>query len=160
MPDPASEAATFDTARPNIARVYLREPASILSQPAVAAHFDWSQPVGLLLCGILHHILDEENPGALVAELSQALPSSSYVFIHHLLDSGNPAIADVQAALQAGLGRGQFRSRAEIGALFGGLDLVPPGLVLVSEWRPDPGAPDAREHPVLQLACAGVARKP
>ena len=40
------------------------------------------------------------------------------------------------------------------------LELVDPGLVLVPDWRPDPGTPDVRHRPVLQMACAGVARKP
>ena len=92
--------------------------------------------------------------------LYSAVPSGSYVFIHHLVDSGDPEIADVQAALQQGLGRGQFRTRTEILRLFDGLELVEPGLVLVPDWRPDPGDPTAHDYPVLRLACAGVARKP
>jgi len=31
--------------------------------------------------------------------------------------------------------------------------------VLVPDWRPDPGTPSVRHHPVLRLAAAGVARK-
>jgi hypothetical protein len=138
----------------------LRHPESILQHPDVRGHLDWEQPIGLLLCGILHHILDEEHPAELVAALSDALPPGSYVFIHHLLDSGDPAIADVQEALRRGLGRGQFRTLTQIQRLFGGLELVEPGLVLVPEWRPDVGTPSADDHPVLRLACAGVARKP
>jgi hypothetical protein len=137
----------------------LRRPAELLSHPQLRRHLDFGQPIGLLLCGILHHILDGERPGDLVDTLTAALAPGSYVFIHHLLDSGDPAIADVQAALQAGLGRGQFRTRAEIAALFHGLELVEPGLVLVSEWRPTADTPSARDQPVLRLACAGVARK-
>jgi O-methyltransferase involved in polyketide biosynthesis len=138
----------------------LRDPAGIVGNPDVRRHLDWDQPIGLLLCGILHYILDEEHPAELTDGLSGALPSGSYVFIHHLLDSGDPAIADVQAAFQQSLGRGQFRTWAQIGRLFTGLELAEPGLVLVPEWRPEPGEPSAREFPVLRLACAGVARKP
>ena len=65
----------------------LRDPAGILAHPEVRKHLDWEQPIGLLLCGILHYILDEENPAELVATLYDALPSGSYVFIHHLLDA-------------------------------------------------------------------------
>jgi hypothetical protein len=138
----------------------LLHPASILEHPDVTGHLDWGQPIGLLLCGILHHVLDSEHPAGLVKALSEALPPGSYVFIHHLLDSGDPAIADVQDALQRGLGRGQFRSLAQVESFFGGLEFIEPGLVLVPEWRPDPGTPRAADYPVLRLACAGVARKP
>jgi O-methyltransferase involved in polyketide biosynthesis len=138
----------------------LRQPAGILGHPDVVRHLDWDQPAGLLLCGVLHHILDEEHPAELTQTLAAALPSGSYVFIHHLLDSGDPAIADVQAAFRNGMGRGQFRTWAQIESLFGGLELVEPGLVLVPDWRPDASTPSADAFPVLRLACAGVARKP
>jgi S-adenosyl methyltransferase len=138
----------------------LLDPASILDHPDVRRHLDWDQPIGLLLCGILHYALDEEQPAAVTASLSRALPSGSYIFIHHLLDSGDPAIADVQAAFQQSLGRGKFRTLAQIRGFFNGLDLVEPGLVLVPEWRPDAGTASARDFPVLRLACAGVGRKP
>jgi hypothetical protein len=76
------------------------------------------------------------------------------------MDSGDPAIADVQATFRQALGRGQFRTKAQIRAMFAGLPLVEPGLVLVPEWRPDSRTSNVRDHPVLRLACAGVARKP
>jgi hypothetical protein len=137
----------------------LRQPAAILGDPEVREHLDFEQPVGLLLCGIMHYILNEERPVELMKTLYGGLPSGSYVFIHHLLDSGDPEIADVQAAMQRGLGRGEFRTWPHIRSLFNGLDLVKPGLVLVPDWRPDPGDPTAQDHPVLRLACVGVARK-
>jgi hypothetical protein len=65
-----------------------------------------------------------------------------------------------QEAFQAGMGRGQFRTWAQIRALFEDLKLVEPGLVLVPDWRPDPQALSASDSPVLRLACAGVARTP
>jgi hypothetical protein len=138
----------------------LLQPAAILGHPEVRKHLDFDQPIGLLLCGIVHYILDEEHPAELMETLYRALPTGSYVFIHHLMDSGDPEIANVQAAMHKGLGRGQFRSQAQIRRLFDGLDLVEPGLVLVPDWRPDPGDPTAQEHPVLRLACVGVGRKP
>ena len=41
---------------------------------------------------------------------------------------------------------------------FSGLDLVPPGVVLVSEWRPDTNGP--RPTPAEVSCYGGVARKP
>ena len=37
-------------------------PDGILASPDVRKHLDWDRPIGLLLCGILHYVLDEENP--------------------------------------------------------------------------------------------------
>jgi hypothetical protein len=137
----------------------LRDPEGILAHPAIRRHLDWGQPIGLLLCGILHYILDEEKPAELVAALCRALPAGSYVFIHHLLASDDPSSATLQAQLQQGLGRTQFRTFAQIRELFGDLELVEPGLVLVPDWRPFLHTPRASRHPVLKLAAAGVARK-
>ena len=136
----------------------LRDPAGILSHPDVRKHLDWEQPIGLLMCGILHYILDDEHPADVVATLYDALPSGSYVFIHHLLAIEDPAAAVLQEQMRAGVGRAQFRTMDQVRDLFDGLELVEPGLVIVPDWRPEP--PAVRDHPVLEMACAGVARKP
>jgi S-adenosyl methyltransferase len=138
----------------------LLDPASIVHSPAIRDHLKWDQPIGLLLCGIVHYVLDEEDPGRLVAELTDALPSGSYVFIHHLLDTGDPEAAALQEQMLKGLGRVRFRTLAEVRRLFGDLELVEPGLVPIPEWHPDPGTPIRADYGViLSLACAGVARK-
>ncbi len=149
----ADDEATF------VADGDLRDPAGILAAPAVRDHLDWDQPVGLLMCGILHYILDEEDPAALTGTLYRALPPGSYVFIHHLLDTEDPATATLQDQMRAGLGRAQFRTMAQIRKLFDGLELVDPGVVPVSDWRPGAANPGPSGHPVLQMAAAGVARK-
>ncbi|MGH3266514.1 MAG: SAM-dependent methyltransferase, partial [Trebonia sp.] len=139
----------------------LLNPASILTNPAIRDGLDWDRPIGLLLCGILHYVLDEEDPGRVVAELVEALPSGSYVFIQHLLDTGDPAAAALQEQMVKGLGRVKFRTLPEVRALFGDLSPVEPGVVPVAEWRPDAGMPAHADHRlVLSMACAGVARKP
>jgi len=62
------------------------------------------EPVGLLMCGILHYILDEENPAEIVRTLYRTLPPGSYVFIHHLLDMEDPAAATLQDQMRGGWG--------------------------------------------------------
>jgi hypothetical protein len=136
----------------------LRDPVGILAHPDVRKHLDWGQPIGLLMCGILHYVLDDENPGEVVATLYEALPSGSYVFIHHLLATEDPDTEVLQEQMRAGLGRAQFRTMDQVMDLFNGLELVEPGVVLVPDWRPE--LPAVRDHPVLEMACVGVARKP
>ena len=138
----------------------LLSPASIIGSPAISRHLDFSKPVGLLLCGIVHYVLDEDRPADLIGELTAKLAPGSYVFIHHLLDTGDPASAGLQAQMAKGFGRVRFRTLAQVRALFGpGMELVPPGLVPVPEWRPDPGTPLRADYGILEMACAGVARK-
>ena len=78
--------------------------------------------------------------------------------IHHLLALEDPAAAVLQEQMRSGVGRAQFRIMDEVRALFGGMELIEPGLVPVPDWRPEPRA--IRDHPVLEMACVGVARKP
>jgi hypothetical protein len=67
--------------------------------------------------------------------------------------------AGLQAALQRGLGRVQFRTREQVRDLFAGLELVGPGVLPVPDRRPDPGTLSAR--PASPAApCAGPARRP
>jgi hypothetical protein len=140
----------------------LLAPASIVESPAIRRHLDWDQPIGLLLCGIVHYVLDDEDPVGLIGDLVAALPPGSYVFIHHLLDTGDPAAAELQARMLQGLGRVKFRTLAEVHVLFGDLELVKPGLVAVPEWHPgeDTPPPLGDDAGVLSLACVGVGRKP
>jgi O-methyltransferase involved in polyketide biosynthesis len=141
----------------------LRRPDALLADPVLRAHIDFDQPVGLLLCGILHYILDDEDPYRIVRTLVEELPSGSHVFVHHLITVGPEVDADTaeaEAALRQGVGRGQFRTTDEVAAFLDGLDLVAPGVVTVPDWRPDADTPSANAHPVLRLAAVGVARKP
>ncbi len=138
-----------------------RDPGGITGNPVVRSHLDWTEPIGLLLCGILIHVMDDEQPAALTAALVDALPSGSYVFIQHLLELEHPATAQIKQFMTQTLGRVQFRTLDQVRELFGGLELVEPGLVPVPDWRPDEDdlAPESGPR-ALGLACAGVARKP
>jgi trans-aconitate methyltransferase len=139
----------------------LRNPARITGHPLVRAHLDWTRPIGLLLSGILHQITDDERPAQLTAQLIDALPSGSYVFIHHLLDRDGPGANHLKKLMARAFGRAQFRTFDQVREMFGGLELVEPGLVRTFEWRPDEDARAGQDGPApLGLACAGVARKP
>jgi len=115
----------FDPSRPHVSRVYdyllggknnFAADRAVGDQiPAIRAHLDWNQPIGLLLRGIVHYILDSDGPVGLVPALTAGLPPGSYVFIHHLLDTGDPAAARLQAQMLKGLGRVQFRTLAQVG---------------------------------------------
>jgi hypothetical protein len=131
----------------------LRDPEDILS--AARELLDWNRPIGLVLCGILHFLLDEEKPAALVGALVDALPSGSCVFINHMVQTDSSAT--LEAVMRQGLGRTRFRTREQILELFGGLELVDPGLVPATDWRPDG---PASNPPMVALSWTGVARKP
>ena len=138
----------------------LLHPGRLLADPALRAAIDLDRPVGLLLCGVLHYVSDEEDPAGIVASLVEALPSGSHVFLHHLVEAGTPGEKAAEAALRQGIGRGFFRTPDQVRDLMAGLEPVDPGLVRVPDWRPDGSVDTAGDHPVLRLAVAAVGRKP
>ena len=137
----------------------IRDPAGIVGQPLVRGHLDWAQPIGLLLSGILYHVVDFEHPEKIIGTLIDALPAGSYVFIHHLLAMDDPLSAALEEFCVRTFGRVQFRTLDQVRGLFGGLEFVDPGLVSVADWRPDsPVSPQLAA--ISRVACAGLARKP
>ena len=130
----------------------LRDPEAILS--SARELLDWNQPIGLVLCGILHFLADEEKPAALIATLVDALPSGSCVFINHMVQADS--LAALEDLMRNGIGHARFRTREQILELFAGLELIEPGLVQATDWRPDGPALDP---PMVALACSGVAKK-
>jgi hypothetical protein len=138
----------------------LRDPAAILSDPVTRDVLDFGQPIGLVVVAILHFIQDEEQPRQILATLLDALPPGSYLAASHLTTEHDPvATAAGQRAMRRAGMTMQKRDSGEFARLaFRGLELVPPGVVLVSEWRPDVAEP--RPTPAEVNCYGGVARKP
>jgi hypothetical protein len=144
----------------------IRDPEAILSHPEVGALIDFSQPVGLLLMAILHHLNDHEDPGGVAARLRDRMPSGSHVAISHFHNPGD-ALPDISKEAIAAeklfnekLGTGRWRTRGEILAYFGDWELLEPGLVPMPEWRPEPGTGPSRQTHTYHTFIGGMARKP
>ena len=138
----------------------LRSPLDILTSPVVRSVLDFGQPVALMLIAVLHFLQDEDKPEAVLSTLLDALPSGSYLAASHLTAEHEPDGLGAGQRLyrEAGIPM-QIRDADEFASLaFSGLELVPPGVVLVSEWRPDSQAP--RPTPAEVSCYGGVARKP
>jgi hypothetical protein len=137
----------------------LRDPAAILTDAVTKEILDFSKPIALTLVAILHFIMDEDEPERILRSFLDILPPGSYLVASHL--SGEHDEASMSGAEQAyksaGI-RGQARDSDEFARLaFSGLELIPPGVVLVSEWRP--GGTGPRPIPSEVNCYGGVARK-
>jgi S-adenosyl methyltransferase len=120
----------------------LREPEKILADPVVRETLDFTQPIALMLLSVLHFIADSDDPAAILAALVDALPSGSFLTASHISPEHNPigihSLEDTYRAVGVTV---QSRTAEEFGRLvFKGLDLVEPGVVLVTQWRPIPTA--------------------
>ena len=124
-----------------------------------ATLLDLDEPVGVVLSAILHLVPDASDPYGLVAELVEAVAPGSHLLISHMASDIDihrmSDLAEESERLKPQMGYTfALRSRAEVTRFTEGLELVPPGIVRVDEWRPGP-TPD-RPTPVYAL----VARKP
>jgi hypothetical protein len=134
----------------------LTDPVALLA--GAAATLDFRQPVAILLPSTLPFIPSTAQVAAIVSTLLAALPRGSYLALCHVASDLDPELGagadawNMMSSLQVTL-----RSRAEVDGLTAGLDLVEPGLVPVSEWRPVPG--EARlDPPVPVYALVGRKR--
>ena len=137
----------------------LRNPEAILSHPVTQEMLDFTQPLALITAGILHFVVDEEKPAEIVRILVDALPSGSYLVASHITPEHSPkgTTAAQRSFQSAGIPVQPRDSDVFARLAFSGLDLVPPGVVLVSEWRPDQMGP--RPTPTEVGCYGGVARK-
>jgi hypothetical protein len=139
----------------------LRHPEAILSHRSLRETLDLTQPVGLLLVSVLHFLPDTDAYPA-VARLREALaPGSGLVISHAAVEGLARESSDAAASVyqRSTVPGGAVRTRAGIGRFFDGYDLLPPGLVWVSQWQPGHVA-DVGEHPENIGLLAAVARKP
>jgi S-adenosyl methyltransferase len=116
----------------------LRDPAGILGNPELSGAIDFSQPVALCMTLVLHFIRDEDGPHRIVGRLCEALCPGSYLVISHVTgENRDPdamrAIAAIYDQATAPLA---VRTKDEIARFFQGFELVEPGIVYLSQWRP------------------------
>jgi hypothetical protein len=139
----------------------LRRPRELLAQPTTQRLIDLGEPVAILLVAVLHFIEDSEDPWAIVNWFKDHMASGSYLVISHVTaDHIAPAAAAQARAVYDGASApGVARNRGQIARFFEGLEMVAPGLVDVSSWRPAYLGP-AADDPVLFYAGIGSKSKP
>jgi hypothetical protein len=133
----------------------LRDTGRILAEAAQT--LDFSRPVGVMLIAVLHLISDEDDPGAIIARLLDAVPPGSYLILSHVAsDIQQEQMADLRDRMNRLVyQQSWYRSQAEVTHLFDQLDLVEPGVVPAPLWRPDSELEAARAAAMW----GGVGRK-
>jgi hypothetical protein len=137
----------------------LRQPDKILSNPRLIETLDLSEPVALMMFGVLHFIPDEDDPYGIVKKLLDALPSGSYLALQHpTRDFYAEGVGAEGSYRRSGIAF-QYRTQAEFERFLDGLELVPPGLVPMVEWRAE-NERQPRPSAVEAGAYAALGRKP
>jgi len=137
----------------------VRRPSEILQHPVVKKLIDFDEPLALLFVGLFHLVTDDEHPQELVARFREALAPGSYLALCHITgDFHSPETVAQWVNLFGGMAEPMVpRPLQQIQELFDGFEVVEPGIVKASEWRPDqPGA--VGPSPNTGWLLAGVGR--
>ncbi|MDX3527093.1 SAM-dependent methyltransferase [Streptomyces sp. ID05-39B] len=134
----------------------LRNVDAILEHAAKT--LDFSKPVALILLGVVIFVGDDEDPYSLVRRLVDRLPAGSHLVLSHTITS--PSMPDVDEAVkfwnEHGTPKLTQRTPEDVARFFDGLELLEPGVLSCSRWRPE-GADASEPEEVAMFG--GVARK-
>ncbi|MEV6025967.1 SAM-dependent methyltransferase [Streptomyces sp. NPDC052036] len=119
----------------------MRDTDAIFAHPDTRRLIDFSQPVAVLFNSVMHCIPDSETDGppALVRRVVERLVPGSCLVMCQLV-SEDAEVRDFVTGFmdQATQGHwGRVRQEKDVAAWFDGMDILEPGLVEVSTWRPD-----------------------
>jgi O-methyltransferase involved in polyketide biosynthesis len=139
----------------------LTQPGAVLSHPDVLRVLDLSQPLAVLCLSALHFVPDKAGPYEITAEYRDRMAPGSFLAISHApsdLDQEDTdgEVESATIVFRQSSAHLHVRTRAGVQRFFDGFDLIPPGVVWVSEWRPDPGV---RSFARLRSLHAGAGRK-
>ena len=136
----------------------LRNPGAVLDHPLLRTTIDLGRPVAVMMFAVLHFIPDDGSPELIVRDFMDAVPDGSYLAISHGVPDVHDPGAQQDAARSYAARTGIpfiARTPEEVGRLLGPLKPVPPGLISIDEWMPDP-LTTPRDNP---LAYGGIAQK-
>jgi len=135
----------------------MHDPAAIIA--GAGQTLDFGQPIAITMLGVLWHVLDNDEAYAIVNRLLQAMPSGSYLALNHptLEVTGEKMATAIRYWNEYGTPPGTHRTPAELTQFFDGMDLVEPGVVSITRWRPEATSSGEPEE-IDQFG--GVGRKP
>jgi S-adenosyl methyltransferase len=115
----------------------LHDPGTILAEAAET--LDLTQPVALTLLGVVNFISDDDQAYSIVRRLVDAVPSGSYLVVSHTITSPTTAAMDAAVAFwnEHGTPKLTQRTPEKVARLFDGLEVLEPGVVSCSRWRPE-----------------------
>lgn len=126
LPVPGSVAARADVTRPN----------RVLQAPDVEALLDLSQPIALFLGGALASMSDMDDPDGVLAGYRAGLSPGSHLVLWHASADNWPDVESAAKLWAERVGPAPLWTAQQMSACLSGLDLVAPGVVDATAWRP------------------------
>jgi O-methyltransferase involved in polyketide biosynthesis len=158
----ASHARTMLVGAENVGIVQadIRRPDAVLSAVRVTELLDFTRPVAVLAVGVLPFVTDDTELVEILSAYRARCVPGSFLAVSHpspvgLTSEQEEQLTNLAIRVAAPI---RWRTREEISALLDGYRLVEPGVVLVPDWRPDPGRPAWFPAPSAAMSYAAVGR--
>ena len=129
---------------------------TVLESEPVRRLIDFTQPVAVIMAAVLHFVPDSADPHGIVARYVAAMAPGSFLVLSHGVTAEEERVRKGWQLYKQSNTPAFGRTHEEIQALMAGTDLIDPGMVWTTEWRPEF---NPRAHPQPAWLYAGVGRK-
>ncbi|WP_433574238.1 SAM-dependent methyltransferase [Nocardia brasiliensis] len=132
-----------------------RQPQTIIERLTTDKTINFAKPVCLLLIGVLHYVMDGENPEWILTSFRDVMAPGSYLAFTHHTDQTDPALQNVTKSHTDNTPcQTEFRTHERITSFADDFELLGPGVVPVQEWL-SPDLPETRS-----ITLGGIGRRP
>lgn len=133
----------------------MRQPQDIIDQLKIGDLIDFNEPVCLLAIGVLHYVMNDEDPYGIITTFRDLMVPGSYLALVHAADNTHPDfIAQSQDDTNKSPAQLTYRTKEQIESFFDGFELVGDGVKPAQEWLDD-SLPKTR-----LVMLAGIGRRP
>ncbi|MGW2858199.1 SAM-dependent methyltransferase [Streptomyces sp. NPDC001205] len=141
--------------------VNMTDTDTIFAHPDLNRLIDFSQPVAALFISVLHCLPDSAGPKELVQRVIDELVPGSFVVVCQLVSDDQKVRDDVTELMrdQTHDNWGRVREEADVREIFASLIEEEPGLVDVTDWRPDSEL-QQRQRSIEWTEYGGLGRVP
>ncbi|WP_333770659.1 SAM-dependent methyltransferase [Streptomyces sp. IBSBF 2435] len=122
-----------------VIRADMRDTERIWSHPEVRRLINTDQPVAVLFVSVLHCVPDRDDPAEVVRRAAARVPPGSFLVVCQLVSEDEGIRRGVTEFMDRSTGGkwGEVRRERDVAAFLDGTEILEPGLVEVSTWRPD-----------------------
>jgi S-adenosyl methyltransferase len=118
---------------------------------------DFTKPIAVMFMGVLGYVSEFDVLRSIVTRVMNSVPSGSYLVLWDSTDTGEAVREGGSKLTETGAVPYNLRSLEQLGRCFDGFEMVPPGLVPITQWRPNQTEIGKPEH---IDAYGAVSRKP
>lgn len=143
-----------------VIQVDMRDPDAIFNAAETRRLINFTEPLGLLMVGVVQFIPDDDDPWALTRRYRDVLASGSYLALSAFTwDNAPDGMAGAVEVFRNSQDPIFPRTREEIIRMFDGFEMVEPGVVYTPEWRPE-RPEDVGDNAERSNLYAGVGYRP